>query len=598
MNVNLNISKMNNAKMNLFKLFIIVFCSTLLMSCDEDYNIENETYNSTEFRILKATVSDEAINSGESLPAFGLSIELIFNSPVDQGAISSGLSISNNASYSGTYDSTGSILTIAFDPLEYESSYEISLPKGVYGQGGEQLSEDFILAFNTSEFVAPEVLLSVESNAISEGESSVISASIRQPSSEDVTIYFTFSGTAAVGEDYQLGSQSISIPIGELSGTTTIDITDDELVEGAEFLEISILSVLNGVDNDQKLRIDIKDNDVALELTLKGVMALEWASSGTNGGKALHFKAVEDIADLSNYAIGVANNGDGSDSIEYRFPTMAVSAGDDILLAREDATLSSYLGDGINAFEHVIQSDEMNQNGNDAIELYSGTTIIETYGDADVDGEGQEWEYTGGWAYKLGDGWVYSGLNCGAGSSSTVNSNCVYPLSSSPIYFKGAMEIETDAGIRIRAYHFEALQDVADAGIYKVDIYNNGNTTIFRTVQLPNQPADEGENILVVRDLDVDDVPVYFTSCAEKFTVYENTEVTSNGDDALVFLENDVPLDTLGEVGVDGTGLSWEYANSYGYRAVPGAPFMFGGADCTNSATTNDDADCFYPFCN
>ncbi len=239
----------------------------------------------------------------------------------------------------------------------------------------------------------------------------------------------------------------------------------------------------------------------------------------------------------------------------------------------------------------------MNQNGDDAIELYNGTALIETYGDSDIDGTGQEWDYTDSWAYKLADVWIYGGVGCAVNSTSTQNSNCIYPICSSPIFFKGAMEIDTDGGLRIRAYHFEALSDISDISAFKVDIYNNGNTEIFSTVQLPEVSASEGEDILVVRDVDAANVSPYFTSCADNFSIYESTELTSNGDDALVFLENDMPVDTLGVVGVDGTGEPWEYTDAFGYRSIPGAEFVFSGAGCTNAASTNDNASCFYPFC-
>ncbi|MEQ9200939.1 MAG: hypothetical protein RLO09_00030 [Cyclobacteriaceae bacterium] len=163
-------------------------------------------------------------------------------------------------------------------------------------------------------------------------------------------------------------------------------------------------------------------------LELKGILALEWTTSGTNGGKAIHLRAKEDISDLSVYAIGVANNGGGTDSIEYRFPVMSVSAGDDILLAREDATLSTYFTSCASEFEHVIQSDAMNQNGDDAIELFGNTTVIETYGDVTVDGTGEVWEYAGSWAYKNSGVWTYGGVDCALTSTTSEDSSCPYPL--------------------------------------------------------------------------------------------------------------------------------------------------------------------------
>ena len=36
---------------------------------------------------------------------------------------------------------------------------------------------------------------------------------------------------------------------------------------------------------------------------------------------------------------------------------------------------------------------DVSQNGDDAIELFEQGVVIETFGDIDVDGSGQEWDY-------------------------------------------------------------------------------------------------------------------------------------------------------------------------------------------------------------
>lgn len=161
-------------------------------------------------------------------------------------------------------------------------------------------------------------------------------------------------------------------------------------------------------------------------LQLYGALALLWDGSGTNGGKAVHVRANRAIADLSQYSLGVANNGGGTDGIEFTFPAMSVGEGDHILVAREPATVASYFGGCYDGFAEVIQSDAMNQNGDDAIELFDGMDVIETYGDANVDGTGATWDYAGSWAYRLNGVWTYGGVDCAAGSTSTQSSACPY----------------------------------------------------------------------------------------------------------------------------------------------------------------------------
>ena len=161
---------------------------------------------------------------------------------------------------------------------------------------------------------------------------------------------------------------------------------------------------------------------------LQGALALLWDGSGTNGGKAVHIRANRNIPDLSIYGIGVANNGNGTDGIEVEFSPQSLEAGDHVLIAREPSTIGEYFGSCFDDFEVVVQSGSMNQNGDDPIELFENGQVIETYGDADVDGTGQFWEYSGSWGYKIGGKWNYGGLDCAAGSTSTQTSACPYPF--------------------------------------------------------------------------------------------------------------------------------------------------------------------------
>ena len=135
--------------------------------------------------------------------------------------------------------------------------------------------------------------------------------------------------------------------------------------------------------------------------------------SGGSDGKAIHVTATADIADLSLYGIGVANNGGGTDGQEYVFEAISVSAGDDILVARTPSAMESYLGSCYSEFEYVlVASSSISQNGDDAIELYYNGEVLEIYGDVDVDGSGESWEYLDSWAYQADGVWTTGGVDC------------------------------------------------------------------------------------------------------------------------------------------------------------------------------------------
>jgi len=192
-------------------------------------------------------------------------------------------------------------------------------------------------------------------------------------------------------------------------------------------------------DNNRKFPASMPDT-LALEfancaepasLELKGILDLT-VPSGGNDGKAIHLVANADIADLSTYGIGVANNGGGTDGQEYTFPNQAVAAGDHILVARDTSAMGSYLCDGdcSTKFQHVLETDShISQNGDDAIELFENGSVIETFGDPTTDGTGQDWEYKDSWAYKVvNNTWTYGEVDCTDGSETSATSRCPYTV--------------------------------------------------------------------------------------------------------------------------------------------------------------------------
>ena len=131
-------------------------------------------------------------------------------------------------------------------------------------------------------------------------------------------------------------------------------------------------------------------------MVLQGIIDFTVPSGGSDG-KALHVLVTEDIADLTNYGIGVANNGGGTDGQEYTFPEGSATAGQHILIARSLEAMESY---GMTGFDHVLEaSSSISQNGDDAIELFFYSEVIDIFGDTDTDGTGQIWEYQEVWSY-------------------------------------------------------------------------------------------------------------------------------------------------------------------------------------------------------
>ena len=130
--------------------------------------------------------------------------------------------------------------------------------------------------------------------------------------------------------------------------------------------------------------------------------------------KALELYAINDIADLSVYGVASVTNGAGSSGVtEFDFPADALNEGDFIYLSTETDGFTAFFG-----FAPDYTDNVLSVNGDDAIELYLNGSIIDVFGDVDVDGSGEPWEYLDGWAYRVS--------NTGPDGSSFVVGNFTY----------------------------------------------------------------------------------------------------------------------------------------------------------------------------
>ena len=155
--------------------------------------------------------------------------------------------------------------------------------------------------------------------------------------------------------------------------------------------------------------------------------------------KLIEVYVINDITDLSTYGFGSATNGGGTDGQELPFVGSA-TAGDFIYITDGgnggEANLMTYFG-----IEPDYVSSAAAINGDDALELFSGGVVIDTFGDINADGTGTPWDYLDGWAYRTSstgpDGatftianWTFSGIN--ANDSCGSNSTCAseFPIGS------------------------------------------------------------------------------------------------------------------------------------------------------------------------
>jgi predicted extracellular nuclease len=169
----------------------------------------------------------------------------------------------------------------------------------------------------------------------------------------------------------------------------------------------------------------------AQDLVITGVI-----DGPLSGGvpKAIELCVLSDIADLSLYGVGSANNGGGSDGEEFTFPAGPVSAGTFIHVASEATGFSSFFG-----FAPAHTSSAASINGDDAIELFMSGSVIDVFGDIAQDGTGQPWDHVDGWAYRNdGSGpdgsvftignWTFSGTNALVGETDNASATTPFPV--------------------------------------------------------------------------------------------------------------------------------------------------------------------------
>lgn len=575
-------------------LLIAMLLALAITSCknkdDDGFPITND------FRILQVKIDGDAATSGATNVSVVAELELVFSHKVSTSAFESGLSISPAVAYSLSYHISGSIVRINFDaPLDYETTYTLSLPTGTYGAGGEASVENFNFEFTTRPFTAPEISLSSTEPGLFEGETITITANLSFSIFNDVTFDLNFAGSAIKDSDYTVSATTLTIPAGSTTATVDLVALNDADTEGSETIDITFSNIVNAVESQpQVLTLTLGDQPPAL--AFKGVMSLKIGGTSTNG-RAIHLQALEDIADLSVYGIGIANNGGGSDGREIDFPATSANAGDDILLIRDQdvAGLSAYFGDCYSDFEVVVETADLNFNGDDPFELYQGMAVIEVYGDVELQGTGLDWEYTGSWAYKFNGFWEYAQVDCSANSTSLQDAACTYPFCV-PLQLYGVMAISWDGSGTNggKAVHVRAHRDIPDLSIYGLGTANNGGGTDGVEFNFQSMAVSEGQHILVAREPAT--LAAYFGSCYDGYALVEQSDaMNQNGDDAIELFNGTDVVDTYGDADVDGTGQSWEYTGAWGYRM--NGVWTYGALDCAAGSTTTQSSACPYGFC-
>lgn len=200
--------------------------------------------------------------------------------------------------------------------------------------------------------------------------------------------------------------------------------------------------------------------------------------NGTPKGVELY--VLNDIADLSEYGLGSANNGGGSDGVEFTFPAIAASAGDYLYVTNDAIQFVAFFGFAAD-FEDNSMNSSVSINGDDAMELFKSGVVVDVFGEIDVDGSGTAWEYTDGWAYRQNgtgpDGstfvlssWSFSGIDIFDNTTENTQATSPFPIGTYSPTSTGVVNANDD-------FATTAINQSVQIDVLSNDFLPNGVTT-------------------------------------------------------------------------------------------------------------------------
>ncbi len=135
--------------------------------------------------------------------------------------------------------------------------------------------------------------------------------------------------------------------------------------------------------------------------------------------RGIELYASEDIENLREYGINVANINDPTPGRDFRLPAVSLSAGSFFYISREEELFEDWFG-----FEPDHTANIMNQiNGSWAVELLKGDIVIDIFGDVTQKAVNADpWKFTDSWVYRMNetgpdgstfniDNWILPGRN-------------------------------------------------------------------------------------------------------------------------------------------------------------------------------------------
>ncbi|MEM8894556.1 MAG: YHYH protein [Bacteroidota bacterium] len=261
------------SKLSLLSLFAFLF----FLGCGEDEDPTPESFSGS----VSVILSPESVEEG------GLS-QMVFTlseTNTSDSVVAVGYTVGGSASEDDYTQLTGvaiipvgqsttsvSITTIDDSEIEETETIAISIDQNTSSSGvspGSPNSAQLTILDNDVEPVPQDIVITIaaETDSLEEGQSTVLTVFLSQPnnSGSSLSMTYTIGGQASNGEDYDELSGTVEVTAGSLIGEINLSTIDDDLMEAAERVVITLTSnnLPSGfvLGSDNSAAVVIQDND-------------------------------------------------------------------------------------------------------------------------------------------------------------------------------------------------------------------------------------------------------------------------------------------------------------------------------------------------
>ncbi|WP_462318277.1 Calx-beta domain-containing protein, partial [Marinilabilia sp.] len=174
----------------------------------------------------------------------------------------------------------------------------------------------------TDDDGVPTVSISASPTSFSENESTTITAELSNPAKANISVTLQTTNISAESGDYALGSSTITIIGGELSGTTTLSGVSDNIYEGNETLDIALLEVSGGsasIGTPSSVSLTITDLQSPPTVTLSA----NPTTIGEDGISTITAQA--DVASEQAISVTLLVNDESTEPEDYNITSLSIS---------------------------------------------------------------------------------------------------------------------------------------------------------------------------------------------------------------------------------------------------------------------------------